>query len=150
MDAASAKELAAALAVLCTLIEKLGPGGLLGLFVGGPSVMAVFIFTQSAWSARRQHNLFEDFRRTMTDMWERHREESARLQEEHRKETASIVKELGAGVSKTTRYYEDNVELVKDFDKLSHNFQDLVATNIRSLEKVASGIEMLCKTVVQK
>ena len=150
MDAASAKELAAALAVFVSLIEKLGPGGLIGLFVGGPSVMALFVFVQSAWSARRQHNLFEESRRTIYDLWDRHRDESARVQEAHRQETSLIVKELGAGVSKTTRYYEDNVELVKGYDKLSGNFQDLVATNIRSLEKVASGIEMLCKTMGQK
>jgi len=150
MDAASAKELATALAVFSSLIEKLGPGGLLGLFVGGPSAMAVFVFVQSAWSNRRQHSLFEESRKAITELWEKHREESARVQEEHRRETALIVKELGAGVGKTTRYYEDNVKLVEDYSRLSNNQQDLIATNIRSLEKVASGIEMLCKTMVQK
>ena len=150
MDAASAKELAAALAVFVSLIEKLGPGGLIGLFVGGPTVMAVFVFIQSAWAARRQHNLFEESRRAIYDLWEKHREESTRVQEAHRQETSLIVKELGAGVSKTTRYYEDNIKLVEGYDRLSGNLQDLVATNIRSLEKVASGIEMLCKTVGSK
>ena len=150
MDAASAKELATVLAVLCSLIEKLGPGGLIGLFVGGPSLMTGFVFFHSAWTGRRLQQTLEEYRKNIYDLWERHREETVRLQESNRKETAAIVKELGEGLNKTTRYYEDNVELVKDYNRLAEGLQDLVVTSIRSLEKVAASIETLCKTVGNK
>lgn len=150
MDAASAKEVAAALAVFSSLIQQLGPGGIIGLFVGGPSLMAGLVLIQSAWSGRRLQGAFEDSRRAVHDLWEKHREETTRLQESHRQETAAIVKELGEGLKLTTRYYEDNVKLVEDYGLLANNLRDLIVTNIRSMEKMTAGIETLCKAVGNK
>ena len=150
MDAASAKERAATLAVLSSLVGQLGPGSLIGIFVGGPSLMVLLVSFQSAWTGRHLNHMFEDARKCVNDLWERHREATARLQEVHRHETATIVKELGEGLGKTTRYYEDNVKLVEDYGKLANSLQDLIVTNIRTLEKVASSIETLCKTVGNK
>ncbi len=139
MDAVSAKEMATALAVFSSLIQQLGPGGLIGLFVGGPSLMCAIVFIQSAWTGRRIQIMFEESRKSINDLWERHREE-----------TGAVIKELREGLVKTTRYYEDNVKLVEDYNRLAGGLQDLVVTNIRSLEKVAAGIETLCKTVGNK
>jgi len=150
MDAASAKELAAALAVLSSIVSQLGPGGLIGLLVGGPSLMVILITVQAAWTGRRMNHMFEEARKYVNELWERHRTEAGLLQEEHRRETAAIVKELGEGLKLTTRYYENNVLLVENYGKLANNLQDLIVTNIRTLEKVAASIETLCKTVGNK
>jgi len=150
MDAASAKELAAALAVLSSIVSQLGPGGLIGLLVGGPSLMVVLVSVQAAWTGRRLNHMFEDARKCVNDLWEKHRAETSLLQEDHRRETAAVVKELGEGLKLTTRYYEDNVKLVEGYGQLSNNLQDLIVTNIRTLERVAASIETLCKTVGNK
>lgn len=150
MDPASAKELAAALALFSSLVEQLGAGGVIGLFVGGPSLLSGIVVFQSFWTGRRMQQMFEEFRKAMNDLWERHREGTGRLQESHRQETSLVVKELGEGLGRTTRFYEDNVKLVENYGKLANSLQDLIVTNIRTLEKVASSIETLCKTVGTK
>jgi hypothetical protein len=150
MDAVSAKEVAAALAVFSSLVEQLGAGGVIGLFVGGPSLMAAIGFAQAAWSGRRMHIIYEEARKNLNELWEKHRSEISQLQEEHRRETAGIVKELGEGLKLATRYYEDNVELVKDYKRLADSLQDLIITNIRSIEKMVASVETLCRATGNK
>jgi len=150
MDAATAKELAAALAVFASLVDKLGPGGIIGLLVGSPLLMVIGCATQSHVSGRRLQIMFEEARKCVHDLWEKHREETTRLQESHRQETAVIVREFEAGLNKTTRFYENNVELVNNYQRLADNLQDLILKSAQATEKLAAAVDTLCKTMGQK
>ncbi len=150
MDAVTAKELASALSLFVTSVDKVGVEGIIVLVFGSPLLMVIIFGLQTVLTGRRLHSMFEEARKCLNDLWEKHREETTRLQETHRQETAAIVRELGEGLGRTTRYYEDNVKLVEDYSKLAHSLQDLIVTNIRTIEKVAAGIETLCKTMGAK
>lgn len=161
MEAANAKELAALVAIFGSLVEQLGAKGIFGLLFGSPVMMVMIFSAQAMITGRRLQHMFEEARQCVQDLWEKHRNETNhlweihrseinQLQETHRQESAAIVKELGEGLKLTTRYYENNVMLVEDYSKLSNSLQDLVVTNVRSLEKVAAGIETMCKAMGNK
>lgn len=86
--------------------------------------------------------------RRTNDLWEKHRAYVDTLLEDRRKETAVILEKLSEALSKTTRYYEDNVKLVEDYDKLADNQQAMIATVVSGLEQMRASIETICKTVV--
>jgi len=150
MEAVNAKELAALVAIFGSLVEQLGAKGIFGLIFGSPIMMVIVFAAQSLISARRLQHMFEEARQCLFDLWEKHRSEITMLQENHRQETTSVVRELGEGLKLTTRYYENNVLLVEDYSKLANGLQDLIVTNVRSMEKVAASIETMCKTVGSK
>lgn len=150
MDAGTAKEVAAALAVFASLVDKLGVEGMVCLLFGSPLMMVITFAVQSHVAGRRLQSMFEEARKCVHDLWEKHREETTRLQESHRQETAAIVRDLGEGLNRTTRFYENNVELVNNYKRLADNLQDLILKNSQSMEKLAAGIDTLCTTMRQK
>ena len=136
MDPVSAKELATALALFASILDKLGPAGIGMLILGSPLLMMLAFYIQTEVQSRR-----------LNDLWEKHRLETGRLQEAHRQEAADIVRQYGEALSKTTRYYEDNVLLVQNYDRLANDLRDLITTVVGSVEKMGAGIEMLCRTM---
>lgn len=150
MDPASAKELAAALGALAALVESLGPGGVIALAVGSPFLMVLTVSAQGVYTSRRLYKMYEEARAAVDAMWERHRVQLSERQEAHRQETAAIVRELGEGLRQTTRFYEDNVLLVKNYETLAKSLQDLIVTSISAQERMAAGLELFLKSVERK
>jgi len=149
MDPLTANEMAAALAVFVAMIEKLGAGGIIGLLIGGP-LLFVLVFWGHAWSERRHNQkMSEDSRAALWTLFEKHREETTRMREEHRKETSDIIKKFDDALQKVTRYYESNVMLVQDYQKLTGELQTLIVTTIQTLGRVDAHFEALCKTIKQ-
>lgn len=152
MDAGSAKELAAALAVLASLVDKLGAGGTLGLLIGSPFLMVVTFSLQCWWAGRRGQALLETYQKdALTRSAEQARQAELSRQaifelwERHRAETQKALDQMKDGQLKLTRFYEDNVVLVKNYEQMAKGLNDLVAVNTRAVERLTVQVETIYK-----
>jgi len=147
MDPVSVKEMTAFMPMFMALLENMGAEGVLGFLFGGP-LMVIAAFWLQGWSDRRHsQKLFEEFRKTIWDLWERHREETDRHKENHRKEIGDIIRKFDESLERTTRYYENNVLLVQNYEKLTNELQSLIVTTIQTLGRVDAHFEGFCKTI---
>ena len=147
MDPVSAQELAVVLGVFAAILEKMGPEGLLGLLFGGPFLGVAAIWAQT-WSDRRHsRKMLDEFYKSFWELWEKHRAETGRLFEDHRKETGDILRQFDEALKTTIRYYENNVLLVQNYEKLNGELQTLIATTIRTLGHLETRVETLCSTL---
>lgn len=152
MDAASAKELAAAMAVLASLVDKLGAGGVLGLMIGSPLLMVATFSFQGWWATRRQQSMLETYQRDalarseeMGRLAEKSRQAIFDLWERHRCETQTALDQLKESQGKLSRFYEDNVILVKNYEQMAKGLNDLVAVNTRMVERLTVQVETFFK-----
>ena len=60
-----------------------------------------------------------------------------------------IVKELGKNQMSTAQFYKDNVELVKNYQRIANDLSDLIVSNVSVLQRLAGLIEnnMSCPAV---
>lgn len=137
VEISTSAELTELLKAVAAMADTLGPGGVVALLLASPLLMVLLSAIQNNILGRRTN-----------DLWEKHRAYVDTLLEDRRKETAVILEKLSEALSKTTRYYEDNVKLVEDYDKLADNQQAMIATVVSGLEQMRASIETICKTVV--
>jgi hypothetical protein len=119
MDPATAEAALKTGAALITVINALGPWGLLALVLGTnlavPLVVLVFWFV----NAKRQDKLVEGYRADMNH----------------------ALKEYGAALGTVSKYYEDNVELVRDFQKIADGFQSVVVLNTQAMQRLVDRVD---------
>lgn len=156
MDAASAKELAAAMAILASLVDTLGAGGVLGLMVGSPLLMVVTFSLQGWVSTRRQQSILETYQKdalTRSDelacLSEKNRQAIFDLWERHRTETHQTLNQMKDSLGQLARFYENNVILVKNYEQMAKGLNDLVAVNTRSVERLTVQVETFFKVRVE-
>lgn len=130
MNTVDLNRLVEALTEIATLLDKLGVPGLVALALLGPAlVLGIFI-------AAEYHR-----GRRMQDMIDRHVAESRVLLETYRADTQQVLRELGAGLDQTEQFYRDNVELVRQYERIAKGLQDVVVSNTRAMERLITMLE---------
>ena len=119
-----------ALAGIAQVLERLGIPGLIGLALSGPALVLIAVLVIEFYRSRKMHELVESMRI-----------ESRATLEAYRADTQSILRELGSNQSQTDRYYRDNVELVKGYELVAVNLQDVVVSNTRAMERLITILE---------
>jgi len=112
------------------VVDGLGIPGIVALMLAGPLLMlcALYIieYRRNQSTTAMVNSIRVDFQQSL---------------EAYRADTCATVKELGANQSRTDQYYRDNVELVKGYQMVTRNLQDVVVTNTRATERLITMLE---------
>lgn len=127
MGIEKAPEVFAALQTFLELCDRLGVPGMLGLILAGPAAVLVALLLLDFMRMRHVRKESDE-----------HRKEMLALVEQHRADMNTVLRDLGEKHAEVSQFYRDNVELVKAYNKLSSNFQDIVVNNTRAVEHLAS------------
>lgn len=127
MGIEKAPEVLAALQSFLDLCERLGISGVFGLILAGPAAVLVALLLLDFLRMRHARKESEE-----------HRKEMLALVEQHRSDMDKVLRDLGEKHAEVSQFYRDNVELVKAYNKLAGNFQDIVVNNTRAVEHLAS------------
>lgn len=119
-----------ALTEIATLCERLGLSGLVSLALAGPALVLCAIMLVEYHRGRK-----------VQEMVETARAECRSMLETYRADTQQVLRELGAGINQTERFYRDNVELVKQYERIAKGLQDVVVSNTRATERLVTMIE---------
>ncbi|HEU6436125.1 MAG TPA: hypothetical protein VE028_01580 [Nitratidesulfovibrio sp.] len=141
MNPVELAQLVEALTAIASVLERLGIPGLVALALMGPAAVVIAILVLEHIRRRNADRMLEQYRADMTAAMERTRTEASVLMESYRADTQAILRELGGNQEETTRYYRDNVELVKAYRAVSENLQDVVVNNTRIMERVLALME---------
>lgn len=133
--------LVSALQIIAKVLGALGVPGLLALAFSGPAVVLVVILVLEHGRSRRMEQMHKEFRGDMSSMVECHRKETAQILDAYRTDTQSVCRELGKEHAEAVRFYNDNVELVKDYERVADALQTLVVNNTRAVERLVTIIE---------
>lgn len=130
MNPAELSRLAESLMDIASLFERLGLPGFVLLVLAGPAlVLCVIVFVEYHRSRRNQ------------EMADSARTEGRAMLETYRADTQQILRELGAGIDQTARFYRENVELAKQYERIAKGLQDVVVSNTRAMERLITMIE---------
>lgn len=122
--------LAEALMAIAQILERVGLSGLVALALLGPGLVLCAIIVVEYHRARRTQEILDAARK-----------ECRMVLETYRVDTRQILRELGEGIQQNVRFYRDNVELVKQYDFLAKNLQDVVVSNTRATERLIVMLE---------
>lgn len=123
------------------ILERLGIPGLVLLALAGPALVLCAVLVIEFHRSRKVQDIAETARADSRGMLETYRAESRALLETYRTDTQQILRELGAGLDQTDQYYRDNVELVKQYEKVSKNLQDVVVGNTSAITRLITMLE---------
>lgn len=119
-----------ALTAFAKVIDALGIPGIIGLIISGPLLMLCSLYLieyrRSQGTAKMVDGIREETRNTL---------------EAYRKDTQQILRELGTNQDKTDEYYRDNVELVKDYERIATGLQDVVVSNTMVVTRLTTMLE---------
>lgn len=130
MNAVDMGQLIDALTKIAAVLNSLGVPGLVGLALCGPAAVLCTLLAIDYHRSRKFEALVEAMRA-----------ENSRIMEMHRGDIEKTVRELGNNQKSTARYYENNVELVKQVWRMAEGYQDIVIGNTRALERLATILE---------
>lgn len=119
-----------AVTAIAEILERVGVPGLVGLILLGPGLVLCAIIMVEYHRSRRIQELVETARA-----------EGRAVLEIYRADTRQVLRELGEGIQQNMRFYRDNVELVKQYDFLAKNLQDVVVSNTRATERLIVMLE---------
>lgn len=122
-----APEVIAALQALLDLCDRLGVPGVLAILLAVPAALVAALLVLEYLRTRHMRQEADE-----------HRKEMLALVEQHRADMEKVLRDLGAKHAEVTQFYKDNVELVKSYNRLADNFQDIVVNNTRAVEHLAS------------
>ena len=125
MNPADLTQTLEALMAFAKVIDALGLPGIIGLVVSGPLLMLCSLYLIEY---KRNHNT--------TQMVNGIREETRNILEVYRQDTQRMSKELGENQAKTDQYYRDNVELVRNYERIANSLQDVVVSNTTAITRL--------------
>lgn len=126
-------EVAALIGTLEPLIRGLatvGLPGVLAIVLSGPAFLIAVVVIMAHNSAKRMETAHERFQENMATMLEA-----------YRADTQTILREVGDKHAEVAQFYKKNVELVKNYERLTDALQTLVVNNTRALERLTTIIE---------
>lgn len=130
MNPADVTEMLDILSSFAKILDGLGIPGIVVLMLAGPLVMlcALYIneYRRNQSTTRMVDGIREDFNTGL---------------EIYRTDTRAITKELGENQDRTDHYYRDSVELVKRYERISRDLQDVVVSNTRAMERLITMLE---------
>jgi hypothetical protein len=118
------------LAQIAELLERIGLPGLVVLALAGPALVLCAIILVEYQRGRRTQETVENIR-----------VEGRLLLETYRADSQSILRELGESIRDNEQYYRNGMELVKQYDFLAKNLQDVVVSNTRATERLIVMLE---------
>lgn len=119
-----------ALTAFAKVIDALGIPGIVGLVVSGPLLMLCSLYLIEYRRSQGAAKMVDDIRT-----------ETRTLLESYRIDTQNILRQLGENQKKTDQYYRDNVELVKGYNLIARNQQDVIIGNTRAIERLITMLE---------
>lgn len=122
--------LLSAVQTIATILSSLGVPGLLALALSGPALVIIAVLVMTHISITRMEKSQQIFRDDMRQTLEA-----------YRTDTQNIVREIGNEHAEAVRFYNDNVELVKDYERIADALQTIIVNNTRATERLITIIE---------
>ncbi len=146
MSAAEISQIIASLEEMASVLDALGVPGLISLALLGPFAVFVTMLVLDHHRNRRIDSIIEGHRIETGDLVEKFREDTGRIMEMYREDTQKMLHEMDLKHAEVSRYYEDNVELLKTTQQLAEDLREIVTYNSRVMERVVSLAEnnMFC------
>ena len=135
MSAAEISQLIASLTEIASVLEALGVPGLVSLLLVGPFAVFVTMLVLEHIRSKRLDIIIET-----------HRDETSQIVEKYREDTQKLLRDMEIKHSQVSRYYSDNVELLKTTQQLAEDLREIVVYNSRVMERVVGLAEnnMFC------
>lgn len=122
--------LLSAVQTIAAILSSLGVPGLLALALSGPALVIIAVLVMTHISITRMEKSQQIFRDDMRQTLEA-----------YRTDTQNIVREIGNEHAEAVRFYNDNVELVKDYERIADALQTIIVNNTRATERLITIIE---------
>lgn len=113
---------------IAAVLTQLGVPGLLAL--AGPALIILAMLYFEHLRAARQEQAQAAYRDAVEKVLETYRSDALNMLREVAKEHAEAV-----------RFYNDNVELVQDYERMAEALQTIIVNNTRALERLVTIIE---------
>lgn len=142
-------QLIEALASIAGILERLGVPGLFSLLFLIAAMPVVTLMVLNHANAKNLVSMHEQARKDTQAVVQQLRSDMSNALETYRSDTLDIVKELGKNQMATAQFYKDNVELVKNYQRIANDLSDLIVSNVSVLQRLAGLIEnnMQCPAV---
>lgn len=142
-------QLVEALASIAGILERLGVPGLFSLMFLIVVMPVVTLMVLNHINTKNLVCMHEQARKDTQTIVQQLRSDMSSALETYRSDTLDIVKELGKNQMATAQFYKDNVELVKNYQRIANDLSDLIVSNVSVLQRLAGLIEnnMSCPAV---
>lgn len=134
-------QIVTALTVIAKIVDSLGAGGIIALALAGPGVVVLAVMVISYLNGVKLAKIIEAYRKDADRRFEEYRATSDRRFEEYRASMDEVLAEYGKALARTTDYYEDNVELVKGYERLAKDFAGVISLNAQTMQRLVDKIE---------
>lgn len=115
---------------IAAVLTQLGVPGLLGLALAGPAlIILAMLYFEHLRAARQEHAQAA------------YRDAVEKVLETYRSDTLNMLREVAKEHSEAVRFYNDNVELVQDYERMAEALQTIIVNNTRALERLVTIIE---------
>lgn len=141
MNPQEIQALVGALQTIAAVLSGLGVPGLAALALAAPAMVLMTVMVLAHASNVRMEKMLKDFRNDTTRLIESHRKETTQILEAYRVDTQSVCRELGKEHAEAVRFYTDNVELVRNYERLADALQLVVIGNTRAVERLVTIVE---------
>lgn len=129
-----APELLSVLQGVMEFADKLGVPGFVALIFAGPVLIVVALFALE-WFRHRDEMRREEARRAEQKEYFAFIRD---LQDQHSKDIDKQLRDLAAKHTEVVEFYNENVGLVKQYQRLATDFRDVVINNTRAVEHLTS------------
>jgi hypothetical protein len=130
---------------IAAVLSGLGVPGLVALALAAPALVLVTVLVLDHIRNTRMAMMQQEFRTDTTRILDAYRNNTSKILEAYRVDTQSVCKELGKEHAEAVRFYNDNVELVKDYERMADALQTLVVNNTRAVERLITIVEARTK-----
>lgn len=146
MSAAEISQLIASLTEIASVLEALGVPGLVSLLLVGPFAVFVTMLVLEHIRSKRLDTIIETHRDETSQIVEKYREDTNKIVTSYREDTQKLLRDMEIKHSQVSRYYSDNVELLKTTQQLAEDLREIVVYNSRVMERVVGLAEnnMFC------
>lgn len=138
-----------ALSAFAGILERLGVPGVFIVLFGVILIPVASLIVINHANTKSLTEMHEQARRDTQAIVQQLRSDMSNALETYRSDTLDIVKELGKNQMATAQFYRDNVELVKNYQRIANDLSDLIVSNVSVLQRLAGLIEnnMQCPAV---
>ncbi|MGE4442109.1 MAG: hypothetical protein AB7D27_11575 [Desulfomicrobium sp.] len=145
MNPQEIQTLISAMQTIAAVLSGLGVPGLVALALAAPALVLVTVLVLDHIRNTRMAMMQQEFRTDTTRILDAYRNNTSKILEAYRVDTQSVCKELGKEHAEAVRFYNDNVELVKDYERMADALQTLVVNNTRAVERLITIVEARTK-----
>ena len=145
MNPQEIQTLISAMQTIAAVLSGLGVPGLIALALAAPALVLVTVLVLDHIRNTRMAVMQQEFRADTARILDAYRNNTNKILEAYRVDTQSVCKELGKEHAEAVRFYNDNVELVKDYERMADALQTLVVNNTRAVERLITIVEARAK-----